>query len=231
MLMLDLAEMTAQRDSLLIVNERLNKQVEKVSQEMDFKEVKHKNLKTKSKSLLNKHRVQNDERRRLLNKLSLAKRVLKNIDQLCQMHEKNHAQLMNYFGGQVEVLGRLLATFMGNEYQGPILAIDQHQKLTQWFCNVHSVLVWTQRQLVALGERLWIEGFSIQPSKKSKLDINTLSDISHSLGKEEDDLMPCEMIKVLENQQSMLQITRESVNELKDVLNDEQQQFSEDQSI
>ena len=57
-------------------------------------------------------------------------------------------------GGQTEVLGRLLSSFMGSEYTGPVLAIEKHQKLTSWFCSVHSVLVWTQKQLVALGNFL-----------------------------------------------------------------------------
>ena len=56
---------------------------------------------------------------------------------------------------------------MGSEYSAPGLAIESHEKLTSWFCSVHSVLVWTQKQLVALGKHLWIEGItpSVSPTK------------------------------------------------------------------
>ena len=56
---------------------------------------------------------------------------------------------------------------MGSEYNAPGLAIESHEKLTSWFCSVHSVLVWTQKQLVALGKHLWIEGItpSVSPTK------------------------------------------------------------------
>ena len=56
---------------------------------------------------------------------------------------------------------------MGSDYNAPGLAIESHEKLTSWFCSVHSVLVWTQKQLVALGKHLWIEGItpSVSPTK------------------------------------------------------------------
>ena len=135
---------------------------------------------------------------------------------------------MNYFGGQVEVLGRLLTAFLGNDYDGPVLAVQKHKKLTEWFCSVHSVFVWTQKQLVSLGEKMWLEELSsgVQSTKShqgkklkkksSVVDINTLSDISHSLDK--DDNFPEEVMKILQTQDSVLKNTRESVNELKDVL-------------
>ena len=68
--------------------------------------------------------------------------------------------LYPFTGGQAEVLGRLLSSLMGSEYTAPVLAIEKHEKLTSWFCSVHSVLVWTQKQLVALGKHLWIEGLT-----------------------------------------------------------------------
>ena len=48
------------------------------------------------------------------------------------------------------------------------------------------------------------------------MDINTLSDISNSLDK--DDHVPNDVMKILENQESILQYTRDSVNELREVL-------------
>ena len=211
-LKLGLAEISAERDSLLIINDKLQNEIQCLINENEAKDAKHKSLKGKCKTLLTKHRGQNEEKHRLYAKLSLAKKIMVNVEHLCKMHEKNHGLLMNYFGGQAEILGRLLSAFMGDEYQGPILLIEKHQKLTSWFCSLHSVLVWTQKQLVTLGERLWSE-------KETKIDINTLSDISHSLDKDEHNL-PSEMMKILENQQSMLQCTKESVNELKQVLNE-----------
>jgi len=234
-LKMDLAEISAERDSLLIINEKLQKEIKILVHEAEVNDSKHKNLKGKCKTLLNKHRGQSDQKKRLTNKLGAAKKVLINVDQLCRMHEKNHGLLMNYFGGQAEVLGRLLSSLMGSEYTAPVLAIEKHEKLTSWFCSVHSVLVWTQKQLVTLGKHLWIEGLtpSGSPTKsigktdfddhKKKtsnpnaiMDINTLSDISNSLDK--DDHVPNDVMKILENQESILQYTRDSVNELREVL-------------
>ena len=53
-------------------------------------------------------------------------------------------------------------------------------------------------------------------SNPAMMDINTLSDISNSLDK--DDQVPNDVMKILENQESILQYTRDSVNELREVL-------------
>ena len=95
---LDLAEISAERDSLLIINEKLQKEIKILVHEAEVNDSKHKNLKGKCKTLLNKHRGQSDQKKRLTNKLGAAKKVLINVDQLCRMHEKNHGLLMNYFG-------------------------------------------------------------------------------------------------------------------------------------
>ena len=99
-LKLELAEITAERDSLLIINEKLQKEMNYLIKESDLNEAKHKNLKSKCKTLLNKHRGQSDQRKKMTSKLSAAKKVLINVDQLCRMHEKNHVLVMNYFGKQ-----------------------------------------------------------------------------------------------------------------------------------
>ena len=95
-----MAEITAERDSLLIINEKLQKEMNYLIKESDLNEAKHKNLKSKCKTLLNKHRGQSDQRKKMTSKLSAAKKVLINVDQLCRMHEKNHVLVMNYFGKQ-----------------------------------------------------------------------------------------------------------------------------------
>ena len=97
-LKLDLAEISAERDSLTIINEKLQKQMKVLIYEAELSDAKHKNLKSKCKTLLNKHRGQSDQKKRLTNKLGAAKNVLINVDQLCRMHEKNYGLLMNYFG-------------------------------------------------------------------------------------------------------------------------------------
>ena len=101
---LDLAEISAERDSLLIINEKLHKEIKILVHEAEVNDSKHKNLKSKCKTLLNKHRGQNDQKKRLTNKLGAAKKVLINVDQLCRMHEKNHGLLMNYFGNYFSLL-------------------------------------------------------------------------------------------------------------------------------
>ena len=232
---LDLAEITAERDSLLCINEKIQKEIQILLRENEAKEEKHKSLKSKCKALLSKHRKQSEDRSRINQKLRTAKRALISVESLCQMHEKNHALLMNYFSGQVQVLGRLLSTFMGEDYGQKLnLHVENYPKLTEWFCNVHAVLVWTQKQLVSLGERLWLEGFSpLSPPKteksekklrKTAVDINTLSDISHSLDK--DERWPNEMVKMLENHQTVVECTRDSVKELRQVLSQHDQSTS-----
>ena len=95
---LDLAEISAERDSLTMINEKLQKQMNVLNYEAELGDAKHKNLKSKCKTLLNKHRGQSDQKKRLTKKLGAAKNVLINVDQLCRMHEKNYGLLMNYFG-------------------------------------------------------------------------------------------------------------------------------------
>ena len=82
---------------------------------------------------------------------------------------------------------------------------------------------------------MWIEGLTptmsptksvskkdLEENKKpisnpnTMVDINTLSDISNSLDKDEHS--PNDVMKILENQESILQYTRDSVNELREVL-------------
>ena len=82
----------------LIINEKLQKEIKILVHEAEVNDSKHKNLKGKCKTLLNKHRGQSDQKKRLTSKLGAAKKVLINVDQLCRMHEKNHGLLMNYFG-------------------------------------------------------------------------------------------------------------------------------------
>jgi chromosome segregation ATPase len=98
LLKLDLAEISAERDSLTMINEKLQKQMNVLNYEAELGDAKHKNLKSKCKTLLNKHRGQSDQKKRLTKKLGAAKNVLINVDQLCRMHEKNYGLLMNYFG-------------------------------------------------------------------------------------------------------------------------------------
>ena len=98
--------------------------------------------------------------------------------------------------------------------------VEAHPKLTQWFCNVHSVLEWSEKQLIAVGEKLWYEGYSGDAAKLKdeviEVDMSTLSEISQNLDK--DDHFPSDVLRVLENQDSILQNTRQSVKELKTVL-------------
>ena len=216
-LKMDLAEVEAERDSLLLINEQLQKEVNKLLSDAYMKQNKHLSLKEKSKTLLAKHKRQSEERKSLIRKLKIAKRVLLDIEQLVKLHEQNHGVLMNYFGGQTEVLGKLLSTFVGSKFDAPSLMVEAHPKLTQWFCNVHSVLEWSEKQLIAVGEKLWYEGYSGDAkSAKDEVDMSTLSEISQNL--EKDDHFPTEVMRVLENQDSILQHTRESVKELKTVL-------------
>ena len=107
-LKLDLAEISAERDSLTIINEKLQKQMKVLIYEAELGDAKHKNLKSKCKTLLNKHRGQSDQKKRLTNKLGAAKNVLINVDQLCRMHEKNYGLLMNYFGKCCNFLKKML---------------------------------------------------------------------------------------------------------------------------
>ena len=182
-----------------------------------LRENKHLSLKSKCKTLLSKHKRQSDERKSLIKKLKLAKRVLLDIEHLVKLHEQNHGVLMNYFGGQAEVLGKLLSTFVGSKYEAPSLVVEAHPKLTQWFVNVHSVLEWSEKQLIAVGEKLWFHGYTGQDHEEViEVDMSTLSEISQNLDK--DDHFPSDVLKVLENQDSILQHTRQSVKELKTVL-------------
>ena len=64
-LKLDLAEISAERDSLTIINEKLQKQMKVLIYEAELGNAKHKNLKSKCKTLLNKHRGQIDQKKRL----------------------------------------------------------------------------------------------------------------------------------------------------------------------
>ena len=76
-------------------------------------------------------------------------------------------------------------------------------------------MVWTQKQLLALGQRLWMEGFS----DLSKKDHHLLS--STDISQVDDPFPPSEVIQVLENQESVLQCTRESVKELRVALHEQ----------
>ena len=220
LLKMELAEVEAERDSLLLINEQLQKEVNKLINDAYVRENKHLSLKAKCKTLLSKHKRQSDERKSLIRKLKLAKRVLLDVEHLVKLHEQNHGVLMNYFGGQAEVLGKLLSTFVGSKYEAPSLVVEAHPKLTQWFCNVHSVLEWSEKQLIAVGEKLWYEGYSGDAAKLKdeviEVDMSTLSEISQNLDK--DDHFPSDVLRVLENQDSILQNTRQSVKELKTVL-------------
>ena len=216
-LKMELAEVEAERDSLLLINEQLQKEVNKLITDAYVRENKHLSLKSKCKTLLSKHKRQSDERKSLIKKLKLAKRVLLDIEHLVKLHEQNHGVLMNYFGGQAEVLGKLLSTFVGSKYEAPSLVVEAHPKLTQWFVNVHSVLEWSEKQLIAVGEKLWFHGYTGQDHEEViEVDMSTLSEISQNLDK--DDHFPSDVLKVLENQDSILQHTRQSVKELKTVL-------------
>ena len=82
----------------MMINEKLQKEINILMKEAIVNDEKHKTLKAKSKTLLNKHRGQSDLKKRLTTKLGAAKKVLISVDQLCRMHEKNHGLLMNYFG-------------------------------------------------------------------------------------------------------------------------------------
>ena len=79
----------------------------------------------------------------------------------------------------------------------------------------HINLLKSPQLLPSLGKKDFDENKK-KISNPAMMDINTLSDISNSLDK--DDQVPNDVMKILENQESILQYTRDSVNELREVL-------------
>lgn len=212
-LKLSLAELIAERDSLLCFNHRFEKKIKHLEAEAREREARYQALKHKCKGFLTKYRSHADDRRKYSDKLGIARRALVDLQRLCKMKDENHGILMNYFGGQIEIGGRLLAAFVGSDYQGPILATEKHKKLAEWFCSVHSVSVWTQKQILALGEQLINDD---QASLSIAMNRDTLSDISISLAR--DHGLPLDVMRALQNEAAVLQQTKENVDELRNVL-------------
>ena len=86
-----------------------------------------------------------------MDKLKNAKRVLIDLQNLFIAKDKNHLILMNYFGSQIEIIGRIISAFAGHQYKGPLLGVEGHKKLTMWFTSVHSVNIWCQKEILSLG--------------------------------------------------------------------------------
>ena len=146
---IEFAEILAERNSLHVINEKLTQDIDKLNQEVEIREAKYQNLKSKSKLLLNKYRAAKSSGS--VDKLKNAKRVLIDLQNLFIAKDKNHLILMNYFGSQIEIIGRIISAFAGHQYKGPVLGVEGHKKLTMWFTSVHSVNIWCQKEILSLG--------------------------------------------------------------------------------
>ena len=143
--------------------------------------------------------------------MKTAKKVLTDLQKLFAVKDKNQTVLMNYFGGQIEIFGRILSAFSGEVYKGPVLNVDAHKKLTIWFTNVHSVSIWCQKEILSLGKEHYLIKADTKP------DCDTLSEISTALDQDEERL-PIEVLKALQSQTSVIHQTEKNVGELRSVL-------------
>lgn len=216
---LELAEVLAEKNSLHVINEKLTHEVEKLRSDIDKRESKYQNLKSKCRILLNKYRSKGGIEVKSSEKIKTAKRVLMDLQKLFIAKDKNHLILMNYFGSQIEIFGRILSAFAGDKYNGPVLGVEAHKKLTVWFTALHSTSIWCQKEILSLGKRQWTENdeFYLVKSAAPKPDCDTLSEISTNLSGAEERL-PKEVIKALQSQVAVFQQTDESVKLLGDVL-------------
>ncbi len=206
-LKIELAEAVAERNSLKNENERMHADLDSTNLRLKEVEASHLRLKSKSKILLKQYRSKKDNVGNVRGKLSAVKKALFELKDLCKTREDNNRSLLNHFGNQIEISARLLAAYLNITYAGPSLILTREKKLTDWFCNVQALSVWTQKQLVSFGKYLWKTTASSsansdnelhiskllkqlkQNGKKSKdiaddLMEDTLSEISHTLEKD-----------------------------------------------
>merc|ERR1711863_252514 len=147
-------------------------------------------LKSKSKILLSKYKAAKSGSGSSVDKLKNAKRVLIDLQNMFIAKDKNHLILMNYFGSQIEIFGRILSAFAGDKYNGPVLGVEAHKKLTVWFTALHSTSIWCQKEILSLVKRQWTENdeFYLVKSAAPKPDCDTLSEISTNLSGAEERL-------------------------------------------
>ena len=207
---LELAEIMAERNSLHVINEQLTEQIDKLQNDVEEREAKYQSLKSKTKVLLGKYKTKSSSTA-ATEKLKTAKKVLTDLQKLFAVKDKNQTVLMNYFGGQIEIFGRILSAFSGEVYKGPVLNVDAHKKLTIWFTNVHSVSIWCQKEILSLGKEHYLIKADTKP------DCDTLSEISTALDQDEERL-PIEVLKALQSQTSVIHQTEKNVGELRSVL-------------
>ena len=146
---LEFAEILAEKSFL---NEKLTQDINKLNQDVETLEAKYQNLKSKSKILLSKYKAAKSGSGSSVDKLKNAKRVLIDLQNMFIAKDKNHLILMNYFGSQIEIIGRIISAFAGHQYKGPLLGVEGHKKLTMWFTSVHSVNIWCQKEILSLGK-------------------------------------------------------------------------------
>jgi hypothetical protein len=231
----ELANALAERDSLHSMNQNLHHDLDIITNELTSYKAKHRRLKSKCHTLLSQYTARKVDYDVYSRKLLVARRALSELQRLCKVKDENQTALLDYFGNQVEICGRLLAAYADIDHVGPSLALTNYTSLADWFCGVHTLSLWTQKQLVAFGKNLWTTtNVHHQPlskrflkSKHPDLD-STLSDVSHSLAKDfsvasitESDVLPHKLKRILQSQSEVEKQTQESVGKLQNILDED----------
>lgn len=189
-----LADILAERDTLKCSESRLQEDLDRTRGELLATKDTLSRLKNKCKTLLRQYRSKKQIIHNYACKFDTVRKALLDIRPTIKVKDEGYRSILDHFGGQVEISGRLLAAYLDVDFVGPNLSLTPGRRLSDWFCDVQAISLWTHKQLVAFGARYWsgksdhptnciLPPLMSQPLKATieELDVDTVSEISHTL--------------------------------------------------
>ena len=109
---LKLASVKAQRTTLLLAEGKAFEELEATKTQLRESEESLERLKAKSKTLLERYRERKQLHTSAMSKLQKVRLWLGELSRMCQTKDDNNRKILDHLGNQIEISGKLLATFL-----------------------------------------------------------------------------------------------------------------------
>ena len=109
---LKLASVKAQRTTLLLAEGKAFEELEATRTQLRESEESLERLKAKSKTLLERYRERKQLHTSAMSKLQKVRLWLVELSKMCQTKDDNNRKILDHLGNQIEISGKLLATFL-----------------------------------------------------------------------------------------------------------------------
>jgi len=224
---LKLASVKAQRNTLMSAEGKAFEELTLARKQLTDTEESLDRLKAKSKTLLSRYREKKQSYNAATAKLRKIRHWLMELSSMCQNKEDNNRKILDHLGNQIEISGRLLATYLNVDHSQTSLKSGHNttkKSLAIWFCDIQALASWTHTQLAALGARHWTgkePGIRQQRNLGSDSSTkDTISELSHTLNSEV--LSKNDAIVVAEAQDSIVKTQKDHFNTILTLIDQQQ---------